>query len=269
MHTNIFLILAIGIPLYAGDTIIEGETITKKVQTYLTPISEFGSIHIITKSSNSIIYLDGIKVGNNSCVIDKVPVGQHEVYVSDGEESRSKTVYVLANIVRKVEISLKREIFVNVTSSFSQIISHNLNAYGPSLDIGIKYKKSYYGLNYHWNFLGEWNTNYGANNESYALCFGGAAFQWYYTVYEVPGIFEVSPGLGTGFWYFNGNKYKGIDTTTYITSDNYTFYEELFFGGPSIRASIGYKFVFFNVGYTLLCGTKFGNIIILGINLNL
>ncbi len=222
---------------------------------------ESGTLRIVTDDENAEIYLDGRKIGTNSCIIEKVPLGQHEVYAVDNGDSKSMLVYPILNSVREVNLSFKRQLYFSVTPSFAQVVTHVLDAFGPSIDIGMRYKKSYYGLNFHWCFSGLAN-DYSSGN--YAYSFGGAIFQWNYTIVNAKDVFELSPGFNAGFWYFDGGKESA---SNYMYSySNYTDYEELFFGGPCVKMDLGYKRVFLEASYTLLIGTRVGSQITVGIN---
>lgn len=230
------------------------------------PAPSTGSLHIIAFSENAIIYLDGKEVGTGECTMKQVPIGPHEVFMLDGDKSKNAEAYVIEGVTRTIKAAPERETFVNVMSTFSNAWCHGIRAYGPSLDIGIQHKASYFGLNFHWGFFNDyyWRSgNYDKNGEG--MLVGGAALQWYYTVYSYKEIFEVAPGLASGYWYFDGEKYaQGYTPETDYYSDRNEYFEEMFFTGPSVRLSVGFKRLYLTAAYTMLIGTNLGHVLVFG-----
>ena len=151
-----------------------------------------GSLHIIAPASDAKIYLDGKLVGSGECTVNDIPIGRHVVFIQDDKREHILEAYTVEGITRTIKVKPDRETFVNVMSTFSNTWCHGVRAYGPSLDIGIQHKDSYFGLNFHWAFFNDWywgNSN--SNGEGFML--GGALLQWYYTVYTYKDIFEVAP----------------------------------------------------------------------------
>ncbi len=227
------------------------------------PAPSTGSFHIIAFSKNAKIYLDGKAVGTGECVVNNVAIGQHEVFMLEGEKSESVQAYAVEGVTRSIKTAPGRETFVHVMPTFSNMWCHGIRAFGPSLDIGIQHKASYFGINFHWNFFNSYYWDNASNEEGFLV--GGAALQWYYTVYSYKNIFEVAPGLASGYWYFDGYKYSvSYDPESYYGSGYEKSYSEMFFSGPSVKISIGFKRIFLTGAYTMLIGTNLGHVLVFG-----
>jgi hypothetical protein len=222
-----------------------------------------GSLHILTNSPDAKIYLDGKEAGVSGCLLTNIPVGQHEIFILDGDNSYSTSAYVIEGITRTIKANPGRETFVNVMSTFSNVWCRRIRAFGPSLDIGIQHNESYYGINFHWAFF-NYGNNFvdaqGRRHEESAEFVGGAGLQWYYTVYKYNDFLEVAPGLASGFWSFYGSNYISGSNSGYEGNS----FNEMFFTGPSLRVSTGFKRFFLTGAYTLLIGTRLGHALVFG-----
>lgn len=277
----VMLLSALTLSIHAQDstTAIDTATIERvplplpiAPQTTITQKEQIvtGSLHILTNSSNAKIYLDGKAAGVSECLLSNVPIGPHEIVILDGDESFSTSAYVIEGITRTIKANPGRETFVNVMSTFSNVWCRGVRAFGPSLDIGIQHKNSYYGINFHWAFFNEGNDivdAQGRRHEEHADFVGGAGLQWYYTIFRYKDYFEIAPGLASGFWAFDGSKYISSPerlSSDYYSNDQTEYFNEMFFTGPSLRISTGFKRVFLSGAYTLLIGTRLGHALVFG-----
>ncbi|MBN1760800.1 MAG: hypothetical protein JW863_20900 [Chitinispirillaceae bacterium] len=223
-----------------------------------------GSLHIIAPASNAKIYLDGKPIGTGECTVSDIPIGQHVVFIQDGKKEHTLEAYTVEGVTRTITVKPERETFVNIMSTYSNAWCHGVRAAGPSLDIGVQHKASYYGINFHWGFFNDWyGGNVNANSKGEGNLVGGAALQWYYTVFNYKDYLEVAPGLASGFWYFGGHVYNSdYDPESYYDYGDY--FDELFFSGPSLRLCAGFKRVYFTCAYTMLIGSNLGHVLVLG-----
>jgi len=235
-----------------------------------------GALHIIVHPKTARIFINSQEVAPGTTLIKDLAPGKYSVYVTDGNNTEEQVVSVVSGIVRKVDIRLGRYVYFNATSSFSNIWAHGVRSFGPSLDIGLKIGKQYFGLNYHWDFLdayfnGEdyyWDDldSNSPSRRSRGETFGGAAFQWYYDVYEIPNILYVAPGFCSGFWW-NWTSKSRLYFDSINGHWNYDYYfssDDFLFGGPSVRISAGYKLAYVNCAYTLLLGTTVAHALVVG-----
>ncbi len=241
------------------------ETDSGNYQIIQVPKGPLGAVHISTDIETSEIFFDGEKVGTGSVMLDEVPIGKHTIVVEGEGEEEEETVYVVESHVRKIFIQLKRNVFFSSTYSFSQSWVDKSRAFGPSFDCGIQIKKHYVGLNFHWNFFDEKNSNNYIYSSSYfengetirAEMFGGAVLQYYYDVVNISNIFSLSPGFCAGFWEFKIERFRTPNSTS------------IFVGGLSLRTSFGFQYVFLNFGNSLLIGNNTCHIFTIGIRVNL
>jgi hypothetical protein len=272
----IVLTATIGI---SEELFVDGEEspapVVPKTESIVDPIQpsvKTGSLHLDIKPRDALVYLNGKKVCTD-CILDTCPVGQYEIFGKYGDHSQTATVFVLAGTMRTVSMELERKTWFNVTSSFSQIWTHRVRSYGPSLDLGIQHKKDYYGINYHWNVFQsyyDYEPYYNPRNESSAMLLGGAAFQFYRTVYSYGDYIDIDAGFGTGFYYSDVYMYVGPDTTdSPYYYENYRYFTDFFFGGPSVRVGLGFQPIYATASYTLLTGTRFGHALVLGVRVRL
>ncbi len=233
-----------------------------------------GTLHIITDEPEARIFVNGKAAGTGSLVLEDLPLDRYEIYATHEDITITENVFVLQDAVRTVDISLRRSVHVNITTSYSHMWSEGVSAYGPGLQLEIQHRKSLYGINYNWDFVATEVLHMNDRSQGFAL--GGAAFTWHYVVVDLKGIFYIAPGISSGFWYFDGSKYapKQRDHVDYGYYDHYYYddyehFENYFFGGPSVNAWVGYRAANFSVSYALLLGTGFGHLLTVGFRLRI
>ncbi len=257
------------VTVYSGQDVFD---ITEDERTESAAAStrhqETGSLHIEVNPPNAVVYVDGQQVGMGTILVKNLTPGPHQVFVVSEDGKEEKTAYVIAGKVQTVEISTGRKLYFEVTSSYSQMWSRKVRAFGPSLDIGLRHKQNYYGINYNWNIFDEWGS-YESGEES-GFMLGGAAFQYLRNVFTVGEMLEIGAGFSSGFWYFSGDipspsnsDYSGF------SSGSYDYFEELFFGGPSARVCVGHKIVFASATITMLVGTRFSPLLTAGVTMRM
>lgn len=223
----------------------------------------YGTITITTTPEESVIYLDGKKVGTGSATLSNYPDGYHQLYVYNKKKFYEELVFVPANEKTSLKVDFKRIVNVLAIPSFTLFVNQGLIAYGPSFDIGLKFKKQYFGINYAWAFMNarEWPDfdDDLPQKRDYAGVQGGSSIYWNYTVLNLENFLFISPGVTSGFWMFKGREYTGdyIDPYTGQTEKRYDYYKEYLFLGPSLNIKISYKFIFVDIDYAALFGTGF------------
>lgn len=260
------------VPLSEGmsdSEVLDNSSLLKPQQ----PSTKTGALHVIVHPKTARIFINSQEVATGTTIVRDLAPGKYSLYITDGNNSEEQVVSVVSNDVRKVEVKLGRYVYFNVTSSFSNIWAHGVSSKGPSLDIGLKMGKQYFGLNYHWDFLDNYASDdwwepdsTSPSRQTKGETFGGAAFQWYYDVYEIPNILYLSPGFCSGFWYNWTRKSRlNFDSISdYWYYDDYFSQDDYLFGGPSVRVSVGYKSAFVNCSYTLLLGTTVAHALVVG-----
>jgi hypothetical protein len=225
-----------------------------------------GSLQIIAATTGTKIFLDGKLVGVSECIVEKVPVGPHNVLFIDSDKSTAMDGLTVEGVMRTIRQQPERETYMNVMSTFSNVWCRGVRAFGPSLDLGVQHKKSYYGINFHWGFFNDpyWNPP-DADSKGQGTIIGGAGLQWYYTVFTYKDYLEIAPGIASGFWYFSGTRYNSQPApNSMYPNDNNTYFNEMFFTGPSLRLCVGFKHFFLTTAYTMLIGTHVGHALVFG-----
>lgn len=238
------------------SSITDGYTVKNK------PKKSFGALHIITDLDDCSIFLNGKRVGTGSVMIDTISPGEYTVTAEGDDEEETEIVYVVNGHVRSVEIQLKRHVFFSVTHSFSQSWCKGSRSFGPSADLGVQFYRNYLGINFHWNFFDSDRGRPHAGDIYSGEMVGGAAVQYYYDLVNQEDAFILSAGTCAGYWNYWGEIYdpEGYD---------YDYFDGHFFGGVSLRTSVGYKYVFFNCAYTILFGTAVAHTLTFGIRSNM
>jgi len=216
---------------------------------------QYGTIAVKTGDPGEKVYINGVYVGCGDTVLSGLSPGLYTIHVEKNSTSEEKNIMLYGGTLQNVELTTIRNTYFIVTNSITQFWSRRLRAYGPSLEIGLQKKFLYYAFNFNWAF-------FNSLDNGHAFMCGGAGLQLYYTGFNYKDYFSFQPGFCTGFWYFDG--YKRIDDTS-LQYPYEKYYNEYFFGGPSLRLNAGYKYIFFSSSYSLLIGSTAGHLVTIGI----
>ena len=124
----------------------------------------------------------------------------------------------------------------------------------------MQFYQNYLGINFHWDFFSSRNENPRPGDLYNGEMVGGAAVQYYYNLANYMNALIISPGVCVGYWDYWAYEYGPDDWDDFIGR---------LFGGVSLRASMGYRYVFFNVAYTVLFGNTVAQTLIFGIRANM
>lgn len=221
-----------------------------------------GSLSIKVYPSNSEVFINDQKIGRGNFTIKNLTSGTYRVEARFEGENQQKYCFIEDQSSSEVAFKLARDWSIYLQTSFSHIFIKSKAIVGPALDLGFKYKKQYWGINYDWTF-GTPYEDYG-----WGMCFGGAAMNWNYEVANVSDILLISTGVQAGFWYADYYKddYYYNGSYEYFESDSFS---EVFFGGITAKAELGYKRVFGVIEHTLLFGSTIGQKLHAGVSVHM
>jgi hypothetical protein len=220
-----------------------------------------GAVQIKVYPENAVLFLNGELIGKGNHYIKNLKSGVYNALVSYKDDQKTEHLLIRSGELLCKEFELGRSTHFILEPKFSTIWVHGLRCFGPSLDMGLLYKKHYYGINYHWDFGSPDNQSGNLN------AFGGAALQYSYYL-RVADYLIVAPGACVGFWYADGWKdNRNNESYYYSSSDEY--FEEFYFSGATLTAKFGSKYVYGVLSYTLLIGSAFGNALQFGISVEM
>ena len=192
-----------------------------------------GVLAIDIYPEKAILVIDGKEYGSGHKTIE-LPVGTYRVSGKlKQESSEGQTVRIYANEKSSIKIRLERKTRFTLSTKFTGAFGDASDGFGPSLEFGLKKGNHLFALNYYWGF--------------YEFMFGGAFHYGY--IFNIHNFLMISPGVSAGFWYEEHYNYN--HDYSYGDYDKY-----MYFGCPSIRIQVGYKYAFLNLEVNYLIGTS-------------
>lgn len=201
----------------------------------LTPIrfdsTRLSSLVLELYPKNSELFINGIKIQPDSKFLSKLNPGIYHIEAFHNNKSVKKYEVLLPDAVLKDEIDIERKTVFYFEPAFMNFTVKTHHCIGPAIELGLKCKNVFYGINYLFGF-GTFLSDQDV--------FGGSFIYSYEFNYK---FLYFDPGASIGYWVIDGESIW-----------------EHFFGGPSIKLRIGFDHVTCTTNYNLLFGTSVGHI---------
>jgi hypothetical protein len=211
-----------------------------------------GRLHIFVYPEESQVFVNSKLIGTGNQTLDSLPNGFYHVRATYGSKSVEEPVYVLPDTVVTRSLTVGRTVFFALSPSYTQLWLYGAASTGPEVEAGVQLKRHFYGVNY---FFGQFGN--GATTE-------GGSLLWHFDMLNYRRTVIVSPGASLGYWHSTGTKSPTMASWIPDNSSGPTF-DEMLFAGVSLRASVGYEFVYATVKYSLLAGTRFTSMLSMGL----
>jgi hypothetical protein len=206
---------------------------------------ETGTLEISVYPETATVVLNEFTIGNGNQLIESLPAGYYNLFVSNGDTYVEKEVQVQPQAITNVHFSLERKTKVVFEPKYSAVLMHGYYAYGPQIGAGVKLKNNLLMLDFNYNV----EVNIKSTLESALI---GGALKWSYC-FAVTRYLTVAPGISAGRWRSKAEVWG-------TNGEKSDWHEGLYYGGPHMKTMFFNGAIRLSVEYSLLLGTGIAHI---------
>ncbi len=220
-----------------------------------------GTLHIRAYPPQSVVFVDGRRVGRGTAIVEDLGVGQHQVDIVNGRDGDSARVFVREDVVTRLDLTAGRLQHVATALGFAHLWVRGEQCFGPLIELSVEHRRSYYGLSFAFAQMAsivttehrryeEYEDNY-YDWVGYTEKYGNALVwtaHWLYEVVSVRDVLRIAPGPAIGFIY----------------GPNTSYHPNLVNAGGLLKIMVGRGRVFAHLDYGILAGSSFNHLLYYG-----